>query len=160
MDGASTFPVAEPPVFGETLNAMPDLNKWKVALTKKMTKKATLTLDGNDDDTHIKSKNLNSMNKTTSEYINTNETQSLKRKKISITDIMNTDDSISGVSYASDFIQEKEENSKTKNHNIRMPTVKAGHAGGVYQASTPASLEQLREQSRLAYAKLKLSRRM
>ena len=87
---------------------MPDLNKWKVALTKKMTKKATLALDGDDNNTHIKSK-IHS-NKLTSEYINaiTNETQSLKRKKVSITDIMNTDDSISGVSYASDFIQEKE----------------------------------------------------
>jgi len=37
LAGPSSFPLTEPVTFGETLNRLPDLAKWKHALTKKMT---------------------------------------------------------------------------------------------------------------------------
>ena len=71
-----------------------------------------------------------------------------KVKKTSITDIMNTDDTINGRSYATEFLLDS---NKNQNRNV----VKKSNAGSRNNLS---NIDALREESKLAYQKLKQNR--
>ena len=128
---------------------MPDLNKWKAALTKKMTKCATLDLDDSSGllDSQSKRKIEESNYETHDDMLN-NPEYKRKVKKTSITDIMNTDDTINGRSYATEFLLDS---NKNQNRNV----VKKSNAGSRNNLS---NIDALREESKLAYQKLKQNR--
>ena len=129
---------------------MPDLNKWKAALTKKMTKCATLDLQDPDvimGNQSTQKTEGGSNNETDDDMPNYPENKP-KIKKTSITDIMNTDDSITGRSYATEFLLDS---NKNQNRNI----VKKSNVGSRNNLS---NIDALREESKLAYQKLKQKR--
>ena len=135
FDAQDDFVTIDPnATFGETINRLPDLNKWKYELTKRLTKKGfgpglsqantttapphTTTDADIAHTTHTKP-----TNNTTSTTLNTSDdeeeeadeadanelptTNSMRTKKRSIIDIMNADDHISAITYSNEFLGQR-----------------------------------------------------
>lgn len=178
LAGPSSFPTTEPVTFGETLNRLPDLAKWKHALSKKMTgKEISLNLKlsrsnqllaadqgtevehvDNDDD--LKDGNMES------------QKRSKKRKQQSILDRLNVDDTVSGVAYSDDFLshstlamhnpltQYLKGKSSSKNQAIQKSKTQVSNDSQSQNVAKAFELGKIREQSRLAYQQLKAKRKL
>jgi hypothetical protein len=135
MDEPIDFPTTEPIMFGETLNQLPNLSKWKLELTKKM--------KPNHFNDSYPRREKESENADPSFNITTNEKQN--KKRISISDIAIIDDSYDISNYNS--FHQPNINSVYNKHKLKPKFI-----------NSSSNIEILREESRLAYQQLKSKR--
>ena len=195
FDAQDDFVTIDPnATFGETINRLPDLNKWKYELTKRLTKKGlgpgltqanTTTAPPHTSDadttptTHTKPNNNNTTAATTAHTSDYDEeaeagelpttSGSIRTKKRSIIDIMNTDDHISAISYSNEFLGQRKSALKsggrlivTGKNNIKPKTAhntNNNNTNNKVPISQVLQMNKLREESKQAYQALKLKRK-
>ena len=180
LSGPSSFPSTEPVTFGETLNRLPDLAKWKHALTKKMSSgkggpsSATQESHSFEGGRKVDEVDTNHHGDEHDDDGDDNEGQmelkkrSKKRKQQgSILDRLGADDAISAVAYSDDFLSHSTlaihnpltQYLKGKSSNSNKSQTKVNSSVGQSVAKT-LELDKIREQSRLAYQQLKANRKL